>query len=182
MPAAAVADCFKVIARDREHWQSALGWRSQCASQQSRQLASPSLSRRRLGHFLKLIVFVGRRRRRHSGAVIRPEAQVWPPQTDVRPKLPLADGDWCIHTAIANLRLSIRRQGAYHVIMSNQSSPDVDFNCRHCGARYVVSYTELPIADSGSVYCECCKRRMVQWNSALQPRYKLVERPDRKYP
>ena len=120
--------------------------------------------------------------RRRAGAVIWPEAVVWPPRTNVRPKLPLADGDWCIHTAIANLRLSITYQGAYHVTMSNQFGHDVDFNCRHCGARYVVSYTELPVADSGSVYCECCKRRMVQWNSALQPRYRLVKGPDRQYP
>jgi predicted Zn finger-like uncharacterized protein len=59
------------------------------------------------------------------------------------------------------------------------SAHDVAFSCPHCGARYVVSYTQLPIADSGNHYCECCKRRMVQWNSALQPHYKLVERPDR---
>ena len=42
-----------------------------------------------------------------------------------------------------------------------------------------MSYTELPIVDSGSDYCECCKRRMCKWNSALQPRYRLVERPER---
>jgi predicted Zn finger-like uncharacterized protein len=77
------------------------------------------------------------------------------------------------------LRLSIRHRGAYSAAMSSQ---DINFSCRHCGARYVVSYTELPIADSGSVYCECCKRRMVQWNSARQPLYKLVERPDRQHP
>ena len=34
----------------------------------------------------------------------------------------------------------------------------------------------------GSDYCECCKRRMLQWNSALQPHYRLVERPERKHP
>ena len=60
-----------------------------------------------------------------------------------------------------------------------QNAHDVDFICRHCGAQYVVSYTKLPIADSGSAYCEVCKRRMVQWNSALQPFYRLVKRPDR---
>ena len=58
---------------------------------------------------------------------------------------------------------------------------DVAFCCPHCGARYAVSYTELPIADSGSDYCECCRRRMVQWNSALQPHYRLVERSDRNH-
>jgi transcription elongation factor Elf1 len=65
---------------------------------------------------------------------------------------------------------------------SSQSAHDVAFSCPHCGARYVVSYTELPIAHSGSDYCECCKRRMVQWNSALRPYYRLVERPDRNHP
>jgi hypothetical protein len=55
---------------------------------------------------------------------------------------------------------------------------DVAFSCPRCAARYTVSYTELLIADSGSEYCECCKRRMVQWNSARQPHYKLVERSD----
>jgi predicted Zn finger-like uncharacterized protein len=84
-----------------------------------------------------------------------------------------------VHATIADLRLSIRHRGAYSAAMSSQ---DINFSCRHCGARYVVSYTELPIADSGSVYCECCKRRMVQWNSARQPLYKLVERPDRQHP
>jgi hypothetical protein len=59
---------------------------------------------------------------------------------------------------------------------------DVGFRCPHCGAGYVVSYIKLPIADSDSDYCECCKRRMLQWNSALQPRYRLVERPERKHP
>jgi len=55
-----------------------------------------------------------------------------------------------------------------------------DSICRHCGARYVVSYTELPIADSGSVYCDVCRRRMIQWNSSRQPSYKLVKRPEQK--
>jgi hypothetical protein len=66
--------------------------------------------------------------------------------------------------------------------MGSQFGHDIDFSCPHCGARYAVSYIELPIADSGSDYCECCKRRMLQWNSALQPRYRLVERPERKHP
>jgi hypothetical protein len=74
------------------------------------------------------------------------------------------------------VRLS-RRRIAYSATMSSQFGHDIAFRCPHCGARYVVSYTELPIADSGSDYCECCKRRMLQWNSALQPRYRLVERP-----
>jgi len=66
--------------------------------------------------------------------------------------------------------------------MSNQFGDAVDVSCPHCGARYVVSYAKLPIADSGSDYCECCKRRMFQWNSAMQPLYRLVERPERKHP
>jgi predicted Zn finger-like uncharacterized protein len=57
---------------------------------------------------------------------------------------------------------------------------DVHFDCPHCGARYIVSYTKLPIADSGSAYCECCRQRMLQWNSALEPLYTLVQRPDPK--
>ena len=55
-----------------------------------------------------------------------------------------------------------------------------DFICRHCGAQYVVSYTKLLHADSGSAYCEVCRQRMIQWNSPLQQFYKLVKRPDPK--
>jgi len=54
------------------------------------------------------------------------------------------------------------------------------FDCRHCGAEYLVRYTQLPIADSGSVYCDVCRRQMIQWNSSWEPSYKLVKRPDRK--
>jgi transcription elongation factor Elf1 len=57
---------------------------------------------------------------------------------------------------------------------------DGDFICRHCGAEYVVSYTELPVADSGSVYCDVCRRKMIQWNSSLEPSYRLVKKPDPK--
>lgn len=85
---------------------------------------------------------------------------------------------WGVQELIADLRLSIGHQSVYNATMSRQ---DIDFSCRHCGAQYVVSYTELSVADSGSVYCKCCKRRMVQWNSALKPRYRLVERPQRQY-
>ena len=55
-----------------------------------------------------------------------------------------------------------------------------DFICRHCGAQYAVSYTELRIADSGSAYCDVCKRKMIQWNSTLEPSYRLVKKPDPK--
>jgi predicted Zn finger-like uncharacterized protein len=55
-----------------------------------------------------------------------------------------------------------------------------DFICPHCGAQYLVRYTELPIADSGSAYCTVCRRQMIQWNSSLEPSYKLVKRPDPK--
>jgi predicted Zn finger-like uncharacterized protein len=55
-----------------------------------------------------------------------------------------------------------------------------NFFCPHCGAQYVVSYTQLPIADSGSAYCAVCKRKMIQWSSSQEPFYKLVKRPDRK--
>jgi predicted Zn finger-like uncharacterized protein len=73
------------------------------------------------------------------------------------------------------------RSGAYDATMNSQNfTHEVDFICPHCEAQYIVNYTELPVADSDSVYCEVCKRRMVQWNSALQPRYRLVNPPDRK--
>jgi hypothetical protein len=72
-----------------------------------------------------------------------------------------------------------RRRIAYGPKMGSQFGHVVGFRCPHCGAGYVVSYIKLPIADSDSDYCECCKRRMLQWNSALQPRYRLVERPER---
>jgi len=73
------------------------------------------------------------------------------------------------------------RQGAYDASMpSTTLAHDRDFICRHCGAEYVVSYTKLPIADSGSVYCDVCRRQMVQWNSSQEPSYKLVRRPDQK--
>ena len=71
----------------------------------------------------------------------------------------------------------MRRNNAQLTLRSH----DVAFSCPRCGARYAVSYTELLISDSGSEYCECCKRRMVQWNSAMQPHYKLVERSDRNH-
>jgi predicted Zn finger-like uncharacterized protein len=32
-----------------------------------------------------------------------------------------------------------------------------DFICPRCGAQYFVSYARLPIADSGSVYCDVCR-------------------------
>jgi len=73
------------------------------------------------------------------------------------------------------------RQGAYDASMRTTTlAYGHDFICRHCGAQYLVSYTELPIADSGSVYCDVCRRRMIQWNSSQQPSYKLVKRPDPK--
>jgi hypothetical protein len=70
------------------------------------------------------------------------------------------------------------------LMMPPMSTPTLaygaDFICRHCGAQYVVSYTQLPIADSGSVYCDVCRRQMIQWNSSQEPSYKLVKRPDPK--
>ena len=70
-----------------------------------------------------------------------------------------------------------RHQGPYDSTMrSQETTRGAYFFCRQCGARYVVSYTALPIADSGSVYCDVCRRRMIQWNSALQPFYRLVAR------
>ena len=55
-----------------------------------------------------------------------------------------------------------------------------NFICPHCGAQYLVRYTELPIADSGSAYCTVCRRQMIQWNSSLEPSYKLLKRPELK--
>ncbi len=72
---------------------------------------------------------------------------------------------------------SARHQGTYDSTMRRQEiTRGADFFCRQCGARYVVSYTALPIADSGSVYCDFCRRRLIQWNSALRPFYRLVAR------
>jgi hypothetical protein len=75
----------------------------------------------------------------------------------------------------------LRRQGVYDASMRTSAlASGGDFICRHCGAQYLVRYTELPIADSGSVYCEVCRRQMIQWNSSQQPSYKLLKRPDSK--
>jgi hypothetical protein len=54
------------------------------------------------------------------------------------------------------------------------------FVCKYCRAEYLVSYRPLPIADSGSAYCDVCRRHMIQWNSSQEPSYKLVKRPDHK--
>jgi len=67
------------------------------------------------------------------------------------------------------------RKGAYDASMRTY---DDNFICRHCGAQYLVRYTELPIADSGSFYCDVCRRQMIQWNSSQEPSYKPVKRPD----
>jgi hypothetical protein len=73
------------------------------------------------------------------------------------------------------------RQGVYDALMRTSSIAYGDyFICRHCGAQYLVRYTELPITDSGSVYCDVCRRQMIQWNSFREPSYKLVKRPDQK--
>ncbi len=61
---------------------------------------------------------------------------------------------------------------------SNQEAIQEDFVCRHCTAQYVVRYIELPVADSDSVYCVVCRRRMNQWHSRLRPVYRLVRRPE----
>jgi hypothetical protein len=76
---------------------------------------------------------------------------------------------------------ALGRQGAYDAPMSTPTlAYGADFICRHCGAQYVVSYTYLPIADSGSAYCDVCRRQMIQWNSSAEPSYRLVKRPDQK--
>jgi hypothetical protein len=74
-----------------------------------------------------------------------------------------------------------RRLSAYDASMRKPAITHAwDFFCSHCGAQYVVNYTKLPIADSGSAYCAVCKRKMSQWNSRQEPSYKLVKRPDSK--
>jgi hypothetical protein len=71
--------------------------------------------------------------------------------------------------------------GTYHASTRTPTLAFGDhFICRHCGALYLVRYTELPIADSGSVYCEVCRRQMIQWNSSQEPSFKLIKRPDPK--
>jgi predicted Zn finger-like uncharacterized protein len=70
-------------------------------------------------------------------------------------------------------------RNGYDVLMRiSKRADNGDPTCPHCGAQYFVSYTTLPIADSGSVYCNVCRRRMIQWNSSQKPSYKLVKRPD----
>ena len=73
------------------------------------------------------------------------------------------------------------RHGAYDASMVTPAiTHGGDFCCPHCGAQYVVSYTQLPVADSGSVYCNVCRRNMIQWNSSQEPSYNLLKRPDPK--
>src|SRR5438128_12288526 len=52
------------------------------------------------------------------------------------------------------------------------------FECPHCGAVYSVRYTQLPVRDSESAYCENCHRKMSQWHSTAQPCYTLIARPE----
>ena len=55
------------------------------------------------------------------------------------------------------------------------------FECPHCQARYVVNHLpRTATRDSGSVYCEACRRRMCQWNAYEQPTFSMVERPPRQ--
>jgi hypothetical protein len=120
----------------------------------------------------------GHRRYPLSGACRR---RMIPALNATRLKVCHTTGWQCIPSLQKPLQWRSRRF-AYSATMSSQFGHDVYFTCPYCGARYVVSFTKLPIADSGSEYCECCKRRMFQWNSALRPRYRLVERPERKHP
>src|SRR6266702_449126 len=52
------------------------------------------------------------------------------------------------------------------------------FDCPHCGAIYSVRYTQLPVRDSESAYCENCHRKMSQWHSTARPCYTLIARPE----
>jgi hypothetical protein len=38
-------------------------------------------------------------------------------------------------------------------------SPCEMFDCPHCGAVYALRYTQLPVRDSDSVYCEICRQK-----------------------
>jgi predicted Zn finger-like uncharacterized protein len=55
------------------------------------------------------------------------------------------------------------------------------FDCPHCGAVYSVRYTQLPIRDSESAYCENCHRKMSQWHSTARPCYTLIAQPERHF-
>ena len=106
------------------------------------------------------------------------------PQTKEKPTM-LTSWTSTVFFAVIPTRLTgtgaLGRQGAYDASMSTPTFANSDdFICRHCGAQYVVRYTRLPIADSGSVYCDVCRRQMIQWNSSQEPSYKLVKRPDPK--
>jgi hypothetical protein len=46
-------------------------------------------------------------------------------------------------------------QGAYDAFHAHTDT-HLWRRCRHCGAQYVVKYTDLPVADSGSAYCADC--------------------------
>ncbi len=48
------------------------------------------------------------------------------------------------------------------------------FACPHCTERYWVSYTRTPVRDSGTAYCQTCRKRMSEWNSTAQPSYTII--------
>src|SRR5262249_25210769 len=60
----------------------------------------------------------------------------------------------------------LRRRIAYGATMGSQFGHDIGFRCPYCEAGYVVSYIKLPIADSVSYYCECCKQECA---NGIQP-------------
>jgi predicted Zn finger-like uncharacterized protein len=70
-------------------------------------------------------------------------------------------------------RLKHFRQNA-SMPRSWEMSPCEMFDCPHCGAVYAVRYTQLPIRDSDSVYCEICHQKMMQWHATARPSYTLI--------
>jgi hypothetical protein len=113
---------------------------------------------------------------RRAAPAERPIVQIWPACPRASGRCQADQGAWLKGGGMASFGAK-----AHSVVMPTPTTTHGgDFTCRHCGALYVVRYIELPIADSGSVYCQVCRRQMILWNSILQPSYRLVKQPDPK--
>lgn len=53
------------------------------------------------------------------------------------------------------------------------SEPDGSHRCPHCGARYKVSWGNLPARDADQESCHCCKQEMARWNATSYPIFEL---------
>ena len=51
------------------------------------------------------------------------------------------------------------------------------FTCPHCRARYAVTHVRLPAPKKGHATCIACEGTMSKWESAAEPSYTLIERP-----